>query len=128
MITAAIYAAVAADTAGLGVTSDFIKLCLGAGGAGAITAGYKALKDFRDSSGKRSDGAVADLEKWRRNSDNARERSEARADYEAGMGRYWRDWAGTLEHVIRTSLPPEALPVQPPMPLPRPTFTTSDQP
>jgi len=93
-----------------GVTGDFLNLLLGAGGAGFLAAAYKGIKDFREGSWRRQDGAVADLEKWRHTSDEARE-------WETTMGEYWRSRAGDFEHVIRTGMGPEFVPPAPPLPV-----------
>lgn len=57
-------------------------------------AGPILLRSLASSS---NTGAVADLERWRQASDDARE-------WEAANGQYWRQRAGGLEHVIRTQL------------------------
>ncbi len=86
-----------------GTASDFLNALLGAGGAAFLAAAYKGIKDYREGTWRRQDGAVADLEKWRRAADDARE-------WEAVQHQWWRGRAGTLEHVIRTSLGAEQLP------------------
>ena len=93
-----------------GVTGDFLNLLLGAGGAGFLAAAYKGIKDFREGSWRRQDGAVADLERWRRTADDARE-------WETTMGEYWHARAGDLEHIIRTGMGAEAVPPSKPLPV-----------
>lgn len=90
--------------------SDLLNALLGAGGVGFIAAAYKGVKDYRKGTWQRQDGAIADLEKWRKSADDARE-------WEQLQGEYWHNWAGTLEHVVRTELGPEALPVKEPYPV-----------
>ena len=99
------------------ITGTVVTALLSGGGVAAIVAAAKAIKEFRQGSRKFQTDAVADLEKWRRDSDDAREAEAARADWEALMGRYWRDWAGTCEHQIRVGQGSDALPTQPPLPV-----------
>jgi len=97
------------------ITGTVVTALLSGGGVAAIVAGAKAVREFRQGSRKFATDAVADLERWRRDSDDAREAETARAEWEALMGRYWRNWSGTLEHAIRAGTGVD-LPVQPPLP------------
>lgn len=92
--------------------SEILNLLLGAGFAGFLTAVYRVVKDWRQGTWRRQDTAIADLEKWRRDADDAREWAEA-------QHQWWRQRAGRLEYVIMVNLgpdyvvPPEPYPVRP---------------
>lgn len=90
-------------------SSQWINVLFGAGAAGTIGALYKGIKEFREGSWRRKDSAVADLERWRRQADDARE-------WEALQHQWWRDYAGRLVFVITSVLGPEKLPKKPPYP------------
>jgi hypothetical protein len=83
--------------------SEVLNIVLGAGGVAFLYAVGKVVKDYREGSWRRNDTAVADLEKWRRDADDAREWCES-------QHQWWRSWAGRLEWVILTRLGPNALP------------------
>jgi hypothetical protein len=89
-------------------TSILIAL-FSAGGVAFLTACYRAFRDWREGTWKRRDSAVADLEKWRRDADDARE-------WEALQHQWWRGRAGRLEYVILTNLGQDALPEKEPYP------------
>ena len=97
--------------------TDLLTGLLGAGGLGFVAALYKGVKDYREGTWKRRDGAVADLEKWRVSSDDARRAAVCDRDWEAAQGRHWFTRAGDLEHVIRVELGPERIPVEHPFPV-----------
>lgn len=90
-------------------TTDWITALVGAGAAGTVAALYRGIKDYREGSWRRSDSAVADLERWRQQSDDARE-------WEALQHLWWRDYAGRLVFIIITKLGAEELPVKEPYP------------
>ena len=101
-----------------GITAtDLLTGLLGAGGLGFVAALYKGIKDYREGTWRRRDGAVADLEKWRVSSDNARKAAVSDRDWEAIQGRHWYTRAGDLEHVIRVELGPEKIPADQPFPI-----------
>jgi len=89
--------------------SEWLNLILGGGFVATIGAVYKGLKEYREGSWRRKDSAVADLERWRKQSDDARE-------WEAVQHQWWRSWAGRLEYKITSTLGPEALPTKEPYP------------
>ena len=97
--------------------SDLLTALLGAGGVGFIGMAYKAVKDYREGTWKRRDGAVADLEKWRQSADDARHTAESDRDWEATQGRYYYNYSGDLERVIRVELGEPRLPIKPPFPI-----------
>ena len=92
------------------VTSDLLNALLGAGGVGFMAALYRGVKDYREGTWRHRDGAVADLEKWRKSSDEARQ-------WEQIQGEYWHNWAADLEYIVRTKLGEGALPVKDPFPI-----------
>lgn len=99
-----------------GASSDLLNALLGAGGVGFIAALWKGVKDYREGTWRRRDGAVADLENWRKSADAARKLSDDERDWEAIQGRYWFLRAGDLERVIRVDLGVDHLPVAEPFP------------
>ena len=98
-------------------TTDLINAILGAGGVGFLTMAYKGIKQYREGTWRRHDGAVADLEKWRKSADDARKHSDDDREWEAVQGRYWFQYSGDLEHVIRVDLGADHLPVKKPFPV-----------
>ena len=98
-------------------SSDLLNALLGAGGLGFVAAVYKGIKDYREGTWRRRDGAVADLEKWRKSADAARRRADEDRDWEALQGQYWFARSGDLERVIRVHLGPEHLPTKEPFPV-----------
>jgi hypothetical protein len=98
---------------------EWLNVILGAGGVGIIGAGYKAVKDWRESTWQHGGSAMSDLERWRRNADESRE-------WEAAQHQWWRDRAAELEYVLIARLGPEALPEKPPYPQ-RPSFAERER-
>jgi hypothetical protein len=90
--------------------SDILNIVLGAGGVGFLYACAKVFNSWREGTWRRNDTAVADLERWRATSDDARE-------WEALQHQWWRQWAGRLEYKITSTLGPEALPPKEPYPV-----------
>lgn len=89
---------------------EILNLLLGAGGMAFIASLYKVIKDFREGTWRRHDTAVADLERWRKSADNAREWAEV-------QHQWWRERAGRLEYVILTKLGASELPTKEPYPI-----------
>lgn len=90
---------------------------LGAGAAGTLMAVWQIITNWRESSWRRADSAVNDLERWRRDADDARE-------WEAAQHQWWMERAGELEYQILTRLGPDALPPKQPYPQRRSTERT----
>jgi hypothetical protein len=82
---------------------DVLNIVLGAGGVGFVYACAKVFTAWREGTWRRNDSAVADLEKWRKTADDARE-------WEAAQHAWWRQWAGRLEYTVTSRLGFEALP------------------
>lgn len=89
--------------------SNILVAVFSVGGAAFFAAIYRAFKDHRAGSWTRREQAIADLERWRKDSDDSRE-------WEAVQHQWWRSWAGNLEHRILVKLGPEELPTRPPYP------------
>jgi hypothetical protein len=100
-------------------TADIWNLLLGGGAVAFVTGLYKVWKDVREGTWRRQDTAIADLEKWRRDADDARE-------WEALQHQWWRNRAGRLEYIILTLLGPDKLPKSEPYPV-RPQQDSPDQ-
>jgi hypothetical protein len=90
-------------------TIDLLNIVLGAGGVGFVYACAKVITAWREGTWRRKDSAVADLEKWRRDADDARE-------WEAVQHEWWRQWAGRLEYTVTSQLGHGALPPKDPYP------------
>jgi hypothetical protein len=90
-------------------TRDILLVVFSAGGIAFLTAVTHAIKEWRDGSWTRREKAISDLERWRRDSDDARE-------WEAIQHQWWRTWAGRLEYVILQQLGEKALPTRPAYP------------
>lgn len=91
-------------------TVDVLNLVLGAGGVTFFIACAKVFTAWREGTWKRNDSAVADLERWRKDSDRERE-------WEAAQHSWWRQWAGRLEYKITSTMGYEALPPKEPYPV-----------
>jgi hypothetical protein len=66
-------------------SADVVKVLLSAGGLASFAAVWKGVNEWRDGTWKRRSSALADLERWRDESDDARR-----------MADYNRVWAETL--------------------------------
>ena len=93
-----------------GGSSEFLNLALGGGGAVVIGAVFTGVKAIMAGSRTNVREAISDLEKWRHDSDDARE-------WEAIQHLWWRDWAGKLAYALTTRAGAEALPSKEPYPI-----------
>ena len=98
-------------------SADLLNALLGAGGVGFVAAAYKWIKDYREGTWRRHDGAVADLEKWRKSADDARRSADDARSWEAAQGHYWYNRASDLERIIRVNLGADHLPPEEPFPV-----------
>lgn len=90
-------------------SNDLLNAFLGGGLVAFIAALYKVVEGWREGTWRRQDHAYADLEKWRKDADDARE-------WEALQHQWWRQRAGRLEWVILVNLGPEKVPPAEPYP------------
>lgn len=95
------------ETANTG--SQLLNFFLGGGLVAAIAAAFKGIQALKAGSHSKEREAIQDLEKWRSDSDDARE-------WEAAQHQWWRDWAGRLAYVILTHLGQGAMPEKEPYP------------
>lgn len=93
----------------------WLTVVLAPGAAGFVWVVFKGLDLWRNGTAAQEARAISNLEKYA-------EREAGRADRNADLADYYRNWAGTLEWVIITTpgLGPGALPPKPPLPEPKP--------